>query len=66
MDVKRRGAVVHVVFPRSETTLMAGVSASVHLTVIILFTLPGNTESLNSLIFFFFFADLYLEMYLLS
>lgn len=51
MDLKRNDSVVHVVFLRSKTKLMAKVSASVHLTVIILFTFPENTESLNCFLF---------------
>lgn len=50
MDLKRNDSVVHVVFLRSKTKLMAEVSASVHLTDIILFTFPENTESLNCFI----------------
>ena len=62
MGLERSGSVVHVVFLRSKTKLMAEASASVHLTVIILFTFPENTESLNCFIFF----DLYLDISLLS
>lgn len=51
MDLKRNDSVVHVVFLRSKTKLMAEVRASVHLTDIILFTFPENTESLNCFIF---------------
>ena len=36
---------------QSKTKLMAEASASVHLTVIILFTFPGNLKSLNCFIF---------------
>lgn len=51
MDLKRNDSVVHVVFLRSKTKLMAEVRASVHLTDIILFTFPENMESLNCFIF---------------
>lgn len=50
MDLKS-DSVVHVVFLRSKTELMAEASASGHLTAIILFTFPENTESLNCFIF---------------
>lgn len=62
MDLKRNDSVVCVVFLRSKTKLMDEVSAAVHLTVIILFMFPENTESLTVL----FGADHYLVMYLLS
>lgn len=51
MDLKRSDSVVHVVFLRRKTKLMVDVSAPVHLTVIILFIFPENTESSNSFIF---------------
>lgn len=55
MDLKRNDSVVHVVFLRSKTKVMVEVSASVHLTVIILFTLPENTEPLNCFLFLLIF-----------
>lgn len=51
MDLQRNDSVVvHVVFFRGKTKLMAEVIASVHLTVIILFMFLENTESLNCFI----------------
>lgn len=51
MNLKRNDSVVHVVFLRSKTELMAEISASIHLTVTIPFTFPDNTESLICFIF---------------
>lgn len=56
MDLKRSDSVVHVVFLRLKTKLIVEVSASVHLTVIILFIYPENTESSNSFIFLLIFT----------
>lgn len=50
--LKRNDSVVHVVFLRSKTKLMAEIRAPVHLTVIILFTFLETRESLNCFFFF--------------
>lgn len=46
MNWKGSDAAVHVVFLRSTTEVMVEISASVHVTVIISFTFPDNTDSL--------------------
>lgn len=46
MNWKGSDAAVHVVFLRNTTEVMVEISASVHVTVIIPFTFPDNTDSL--------------------